>query len=74
MPVPAEDPARARRLKLFKLCDEVAFSRDERLELATYLLRRDVETYSDLNDAEVSRLLDAIEGFGLVSHLLSVRS
>lgn len=71
------DGAEARRRKLMMLCKEVFGDDDEarreRLELACYLLRRDITTYKGLDDAQVSRLLDAVEGYQLIDVLLSLR-
>lgn len=71
------DAAEARRRKLMMLCKEIFGdddrAREERLELATYLLRRDITTYKGLDDAQVSRLLDAVEGYQLIDVLLSLR-
>lgn len=62
-------PEGARRRKLYMLAKEIGLSDDERHALAEYLLRRDVDTWKDLDDAQVCRLLDAIEGWSLISEL-----
>lgn len=67
------DAAEARRRKLMMLCKEIGLTRDERHELASYMLRRDVTTYSGLDDTQISRLLDAAEGYQLIDVLLSLR-
>lgn len=59
----------ARRRKSFLLCDEVGLDRDQRLELAEYLLRRDVTSWNHLDDDQIGRLLDALEGYQLISEL-----
>lgn len=48
-------------------------SREERLEWATYQLRRDVTTFESLTEEEVLRLLDGLEGWHLIETLLSLR-
>lgn len=72
-----DDHAEARRRKVFVLCAEIfgtdERAREERLELAQFLLRRDVTSYSELDDAQRSRLLDALEGWQLISALLEMR-
>jgi hypothetical protein len=54
------------RKKLYLLCDELDLNRVERLEIARYLLRRDVTSFKNLDDTQVLRMLDALEGFQLV--------
>jgi hypothetical protein len=63
-----------RRKKLFQRCKEVGLTREERLELACYLLRRDVVTFQSLDEDQVCRLLDALEGHELIQQLLSMRT
>ena len=71
------DAVEARRRKMMMLCKEIfgddERARNERIELAEYLLRRDVPTFSGMPDAEVRRLLDALEGYQMVDVLLSLR-
>jgi len=62
-----------RRRKLMKVSREIGLTRDERLELASYILRRDVTTWKTLSDEQVWRMLDALEGFETVVRLLSLR-
>lgn len=65
--------AEARRRKLLMVAREIGLTDQERHELASYLLRRNISTWSKLEDEQVWRLLDALEGFELVSSLLSQR-
>ena len=44
--------------------------RDDRLQLAETLLWRDVESWKDLTDTELVRILDCLEGYHMISHLL----
>lgn len=60
------------RRKLHSRCNEI-FSREERLEWASYQLRRDIASFDDLRDDEVLRLLDGLEGWHLINHLLSLQ-
>jgi len=43
--------------------NELKLTDEERMELATYFLRRDITSWSHLDDAQVDRLLDALEGY-----------
>lgn len=52
---------------------EIGLTDEERYELATILLRRDITSYSQLTDEQVNRLLDAAEGYEKIKHLLDVR-
>lgn len=63
----------AARRKVYQRAKELGLSRDERLHLAEILLRRDVRSWSDLDEAQVLRLLDAIEGFELIVELARQR-
>ena len=62
-----------RRRRLFVWVRELNFTRDERLALAEYLLRRDIKSWDDLSEEQVCRLLDAFEGHSLIEELLSQR-
>ena len=55
------------------LCAENDLRREERIELAEMLLKRDVDSYKSLTEEEISRLVDALVGFELISTLLSLR-
>ncbi len=59
----------ARRRKLHLLAKRIGLTTDDRHALAEMLLRRDVSTWAGMSDADVCRLLDALEGYGLVLHL-----
>lgn len=61
------------RRKLFKIAGDIGLTREERLELASYLLRRDLRSWGDLDESQVMRLLDALEGYELVAALLEMR-
>lgn len=52
---------------------EIGLTRDERLELASYILRRDVTTWKTLSDEQVWRMLDALEGFELIHQMVEDR-
>lgn len=59
--------------KLFLLAREVGLNRDERIELSCYILRRDVRSWKDLDEVQVRRMLDALEGAQLVRSLFDLR-
>lgn len=62
---------------MFLLCDEIfgkdVRAREERLQLAEYLLRRDITSFSQLEPHQVCRMLDALEGYQLISELKAQR-
>lgn len=63
----------AQRRKLYQRCKEIGLTRDERLHLAEYLLRRDISSFDQLDELQVCRLLDAIEGKELIDELEAQR-
>ncbi len=67
------DTFEAKRRKVHMLASGLRFSRGERLELAEIILRRDIRSWKDLDEAQYDRLLDAFEGWGVINHLLDVR-
>lgn len=69
-----QDTPAARRRKLMKVSREQGMTRDERMEFASYILRRDITTWKTLDDGQVWRLLDALEGHELRVHQLLSRA
>ncbi len=70
------DPADSRLTKLRKArsyATSHGMSRDERIDLAEIILRRDISSWADLTEPQVERLLDAFEGHTLIRHLLDSR-
>ncbi len=63
----------ARRRKLFRLADDLTLTRDERIELSRVILWRDIDSWKQLDDAQVGRMLDALEGGEKIIWLLSNR-
>ena len=63
-----------RKRKLWMLAKSLGLSHDERIELTQYLLRRDITSWEHLTDEQVLRLLDALEGFQLISALMAMRA
>lgn len=74
MPAQSEEAPSKRRRKLAMKARELGLTDDERMQLASYLLRRDVTTWSTLDDGQVSRLLDVFEGFELLTELARQRA
>jgi vacuolar-type H+-ATPase subunit C/Vma6 len=75
-PLPVRDHPETvehRRKKLMMKAREWGLTDEERMEFASQLLRRDITTWSTLDDAQVSRLLDAVEGFELMTELARQR-
>jgi hypothetical protein len=64
------DTPELRRRKLRLLARDIGLSRAQRMDLACYMLRRDITSWSRLDDEQVSRLLDGLEGFLLVGFLI----
>ena len=58
---------------MWVLTREIGLNDDQRLELASYLLRRDILTWTHLDEAQIGRMLDALEGAILVAELLRQR-
>ena len=59
--------------KAFVLAGHLGLSRDERLEIASVILNRDVTTWKGLTPADSMRLLDAFEGHIYLAYLTLVR-
>jgi hypothetical protein len=59
--------------KLMLGASENEMTRDERIEFAEMILRRDVESWKSLTEPEIERLLDAFEGHHLLTHLRTSR-
>lgn len=64
----------AKRGKLFVYADQFGLTREERVELAETMLRRDVDSWKNLTARDIDRLLDAFEGAALIMFLLENRS
>lgn len=60
--------------KLHLVASEIGLSRPERMELACYLLRRDIASWSDLDDEQRRRIADAMEGWQLIEALRALRA
>jgi len=49
----------AARKKLFQRCKELGLNRQERIDVAQLLLCRDINSFDDLDEEQIGRLLDA---------------
>jgi len=67
------DKVEARRRKLYLKAREHDLSKSDRIDLAQYFLRRDYTSWKDLSDQEVCRMLDAFEGFELLTFIQGTR-
>lgn len=67
------DEREKRRRKMYLLARELWLTREDRLDLAEKLLWRDVESWKDLSEPEINRMLDALEGFVLIQFLRAER-
>lgn len=63
----------AKLRKLFSYAKAFGLTREDRLGLAEVLLRRDISSWSDLDDTQINRMLDALEGATLVMALMAQR-
>lgn len=63
------DDVERRRRKLYMKAREMQLSKSDRIDLAQYFLRRDYTSWKDLSDREVCRMLDAFEGYELLSFI-----
>lgn len=65
-PAPAPDQRERDRRAIFAICGRFRLGRGERCEIASVLLDRNVETYSDLSTPDLARLRDGFEVAALV--------
>lgn len=68
------DPRRKQLAAIFRTCSAFGLDRGERIELATLLFDRNVESYNDLSMGELSRLRDALEGAAWVCRMQMERN
>lgn len=60
----------ARRRKLYMEAKRIGLCREDRIDLARMILRRDVTSWTELNEEQTTRMLDALEGFVLINWIL----
>lgn len=70
---PDETPQRRRRKALFAMCNAFGLTRADRMEIAAHVLNRELDSYKDLDEREVLRLLDALTGAVWVATILTER-
>jgi hypothetical protein len=63
--VPDRGSQSPQRRKLHLLSDEIGLTPEERHAWASYALRRDITSWSQLDEAQVLRMLDQLEGYQL---------
>lgn len=63
-------PTRNMLTSLIIKATQAGLTRDDRLEVAEVVLRRDVRSWKDLSNDDCRRLHDALDGFGYIAHLL----
>lgn len=68
-----KEPQTVKRKQAFAMAKELRYTREERLELAEMLLKRDCASWESLSEADIARLVDAMEGFALIHHQISQR-
>lgn len=59
--------------KAHHYCDLYGLTREDRLSLSEMVLRRDITSWKNLTDAQLERMLDVLEGYGLITVLLEQR-
>ena len=65
--------AEARRRKAYMVAKQIGLKDEERIDLAGYILRRDITSWTQLDDDQIIRMLDALEGFELIVELFAQR-
>lgn len=63
------DVWRRRQQACFVLANAFDLSKAHRLEIASVILDRHIESWNDLDHVEMGRLLDALQGASLVAHI-----
>jgi hypothetical protein len=71
--MPCQDVDLAKRRKMFVYRDAFGLDNDDLRDLAEQILRRDIASLKDLSDADLGRMLDALEGATLIQALLLQR-
>lgn len=63
------DSMTLKRRKAMHYCQLYELGREDRIALAQMILRRDITSWTELDEAQMTRMLDALEGYGLICHL-----
>lgn len=56
--------------KAMAAADDCFLTREDRIDLAEYLLRRDIRSWKELTEAQLLRILDAFEGHRLINQMI----
>lgn len=59
---------------MYALAKEIGLTRDERIELSRVILWRDITSWKGLDDVQILRMLDALEGYEKIRWLLASRA
>lgn len=59
--------------KAFVLAREKGITDEERVEFAAEIINRDIESWSELDEHEVERVLDALHGVHVYGQLMAQR-
>lgn len=60
-----------RRRKAYALATDIGLTRDERIALAQIVIfNEEITSWRQLSDGQMGRLLDALEGYVYVNHML----
>ena len=72
---PAVDEQRRTRMlvKALDMAKRIGIDREDRIGLAEMILRRDVPSWKALSEEELTRVLDALEGYVLIAHVVGER-
>lgn len=64
------DTRSPRFVKAMTQARNFGLTRDDRIDLAEYLLRRDIQSWTELTEDQLSRVLDALDGCSYILHLV----
>lgn len=67
------EPQTVKRIQAYALATECGLTRQDRIDLAEMLLKRDCVSWKSLSENEIGRLVDAMQGFAYVHFLLTQR-
>lgn len=67
MPEPQTDIQR----KAFAIATKIGLDRQDRISLSNMVLCMDHDSWGHLSDVQLARVLDAMEGFALITYLLN---
>jgi hypothetical protein len=62
------------RRKAYALAKEIGLDRQDRHALSNMILCNDHDSWRHISDTQLARVLDAMEGFALVTYLLTENS